>query len=74
MAWGKARRAIGLEEALAPLQQESRSGCAAMLDAHALEGLVARGAAWDGVRETLRDVWRGQKEDSRKVRAARACR
>ena len=67
MAWALARRAIGLGEALAPLQHESR-GCSAMLDADALEEIVARGAAWDGVRETLRDVWQGQKEDPRKVR------
>lgn len=67
-AWGKARRAIGLEGPLAPLQQEG-SGCSARLDADALEGLVAGGPAWDGVRETLRDVWRGQKEDPRKVRS-----
>ena len=67
-AWGKARRAVGLQEAVAPpLQEESSRGCSARLDADALEGIIARGAAWDGARETLRDVWRGHKEDPLKV-------
>ncbi len=69
-AWGKLQRAFGAEPAGVLLAQEEGKGCAGSLDADALDVIVARGPAWEGLRGTLREVWGGHKEDARKVRAA----
>jgi len=44
--------------------------CAAALDADALDAILRNETKWDGVRALMRDVWRGHKEDPRKVRLA----
>lgn len=41
--------------------------CAAALDADALDAILRNETKWDGVRALMRDVWRGHKEDPRKV-------
>ncbi len=42
-------------------------GCAAQLDAGALEAIVSSSAGFEGLRSSLHDVWLGHKEDPHKV-------
>lgn len=42
-------------------------GCAAQLDADALEAIMSSSAGFEGLRSSLHDVWLGHKEDPHKV-------
>ena len=66
-AWGKLRRAAGLEPKGLGVGHGHAKGCAASLDAAALDVIAAPGEQWEGLKGALRDVWGGHKEDARKV-------
>lgn len=51
---------------MADEQQEGR-GCSAQLDTAVIDGMLAGGAAHDGAKASLHDVWQGHKEDPYKV-------
>lgn len=57
-----------MQAVIAADEQQEGHGCAAQLDAGVLDDVLASGAAHDGLRASLHDVWQGHKEDPNKVR------
>ncbi len=46
---------------------EQVKGCAAQLDAGALVAIVSHEPVYEGLRDSLQDIWLGHKEDPHKV-------